>query len=124
MTKYDNLYWLDNLPTGWAQLYRDLLEDLAADGISVRVAEAKEKFGSLRIYLQPGTPEAKAYIAAAELRSKATCQHCGDAGELLVRDHLYATLCPVHGQGFSKPSGEPVVSLNIRFLDLSGEGEV
>lgn len=121
MTQNDNLQWLDNLPTGWATLYRDFLGDLAANGITACVAQAKEKFGSLRIYLEPEVPEAKPYIAAVEERSKTTCQKCGDVGELLVRDHLYATLCPVHGAGFSKPVGSPVVTFHINFMAPSGE---
>ena len=56
MNANDNLRWLDHLPVGWAQLYRDLLSDLEANGIAACVDEAKEKFGSLRICLLYTSP--------------------------------------------------------------------
>ncbi|AYO78215.1 hypothetical protein [Sphingobium yanoikuyae] len=121
MSGNDNLLWLDHLPVGWAQLYRDLLSDLAANGIAACVDEAKEKFGSLRIYLEPRVPAALPYIAAAEERSKVTCQKCGEPGELLMRNRIAATLCPVHGHGFSKPARPPVVTVCIKSVDISDE---
>ena len=121
MSGNDNLRWLDNLPVGWAQLYRDLLSDLAANGIAACVDEAKEKFGSLRIYLELRVPEARPYIAAAEERSKVTCQKCGDPGEMLMRNRIVATLCPVHGHGFSKPVRPPVVTVYMKSGDIADE---
>lgn len=121
MSGNDNLLWLDHLPVGWAQLYRDLLSDLAANGIAACVDEAKEKFGSLRIYLEPRVPEARPYIAAAEERSKVTCQKCGEPGELLMRNRIVATLCPAHGDGFSKPERPPVITAYMKSVDISDE---
>lgn len=114
MSQDDNLRWADWLPAGWKRLYLDLLADLTAAGLSVAVAEAKEKFGTLRVYLDDRDALAVSIIAAAEQRSTRTCQTCGDPGELLVRDHHFATLCPVHGKGFTRPVRPPMVSLNIR----------
>lgn len=119
MSANDNLRWLDHLPTGWAQLYLDLLSDLAAAGHKVSVDEAKEKFGSLRVHLEPRVPEARPYIAAAEEQSAVTCQKCGEPGELLMRNRIVATLCPVHGDGFSKPERPPVVTVYMKSLDIS-----
>ncbi|MEK7455355.1 MAG: hypothetical protein AABZ76_10605 [Pseudomonadota bacterium] len=121
MSGNDNLQWLDNLPGGWAQLYHDLLSDLAANGIAACVADAKEKFGSLRVHLEPRVPEAQPYIAAAEERSAVTCQKCGDPGEMLMRNRIVATLCPVHGAGFSKPERPPVVTVYMKSVDISDE---
>lgn len=119
MTQIDNLRWLDHLPTGWSALYLDFLADLAANDIPVFVEEVKEKFGSLRIHLEPKVPEARPYIFAAEERSKVTCQQCGDAGELLVRNRVVATLCPAHSDGFSRPAAPPVVTVYIKSQDRS-----
>lgn len=121
MSGNDNLLWLDHLPVGWAQLYRDLLSDIAAAGLNVSVDEAKEKFGSLRIHLEPMVPEARPYIAAAEEQSKFTCQKCGDPGEMLMRNRIVATLCPVHGHGFSKPVRPPVVTVYMKPGNISDE---
>lgn len=117
MSENDNLRCLDNLPAGWATLYRDFLADLAANGIPVIVEEAKEKSGSLRIYLAPKVPEARPYILAAEERSKVTCQQCGEPGELLMRNRIVATLCQLHSDGFSKPAELPVVTVHIKSAD-------
>lgn len=121
MSRNDNLRWLDHLPAGWARLYRDLLSDLAANGFSVCVDEAKEKFGSLRVHLEPKVPETRPYIAAAEERSKVTCQRCGELGDLLMRNRIVATLCPVHSAGFSKPERPPVVTIYMKSVDISDE---
>jgi len=121
MSGNDNLRWLGHLPVGWTALYLDFLADLAANCGPVTVDEVKEKFGSLRISLEPMVPEARPYIFAAEERSKVTCQRCGDPGELLMRDRIVATLCPVHGGGFSKPERPPVVTVYIKSVDISDE---
>ena len=113
MSEYPNLIWLDNLPDGWEALYRTLLADLAEAGLAVTVVDAKEKFGRLRVYLEQHNELAAALIATAERRSARTCQQCGAEGELMVRDHYYATLCPLHGKGFDKALQQPMVSLHI-----------
>ncbi len=113
-----NAHWADHLPTGWAALYLNLLADLAAAGCRAEVIEAKEKFGSMRIYFQHADAAARTLVTAAEQHSKTICQTCGDQGELLVRDHHFATLCPLHGKGYSRPQRTPIVTLNLRDLSV------
>lgn len=115
MSEDPNMRWVPYLPAGWEALYRQLLADLVAAGISVEVTEAKEKFGTLRVYLAGRNDDAAPFIAAAEQRSARICQQCGLPSELMVRSHFYATLCPLHGQGFVKAARSPIISLNLRY---------
>ena len=115
MSQEENLHWEACLPAGWQPLFRELLSDLQSAGISVRVTQAKEKFGELRVYIDRPDQAAAPLIAAAEQRSTRMCQDCGAAGELMVRNHLFATLCAEHGVGFTKPLGRPMISLNLRY---------
>ncbi|AJR24402.1 MULTISPECIES: hypothetical protein [unclassified Sphingobium] len=115
MSHDENLHWESYLPAGWRPLFRQLLADLHSAGISVRVTQAKEKFGELRVYIDRPDQAAAPLIAAAEQRSTRMCQECGAAGELMVGNYLYATLCEEHGAGFTKPLGRPMISLNLRY---------
>lgn len=93
----ENERCLDHLPAGWATLYLSLLADVAASGCEVEITEVKEKFGSLRVHCEQADAAARSLIAQAEERSKTVCQICGADGEILVRNHHYITLCPIHG---------------------------
>ena len=48
--------------------------------VQVRVAQVKEKFGTLRFYVDNGSKEVYAAIAMAELMSGRTCEYCGSPG--------------------------------------------
>lgn len=48
--------------------------------IQVRVAQVKEKFGSLRFYVDNGSKEVYAAISMAEMMSSRTCETCGSPG--------------------------------------------
>lgn len=48
--------------------------------IQVRVAQVKEKFGTLRFYVDNGNREVSAAIALAEMLSGRTCEYCGAQG--------------------------------------------
>lgn len=52
-----------------------------ADSQQVRVAQVKEKFGTLRFYVDNGNPEVQAAIQMAEVLSGRTCESCGSPGE-------------------------------------------
>lgn len=51
-----------------------------AETRQVRVAQVKEKFGSLRFYVDNGSPEVCAAITMAEMMSSRTCEYCGNSG--------------------------------------------
>lgn len=62
-----------------------------------RVVQIKEKFGGLRFYYEPSTPEIVSYVRFAEAMADLTCEDCGFAGEGVavtpIKNWL-RTLCP------------------------------
>lgn len=50
------------------------------DTVQVRVAQVKEKFGSLRFYVDNDNKEIRGAITMAELMSGRTCESCGAPG--------------------------------------------
>jgi hypothetical protein len=60
-----------------------------------KVVQVKEKFGTLRIYVDNRTDVADAVIDYAEAMSEVTCEKCGDAGKTY---HMawHKTLCKQH----------------------------
>jgi len=61
------------------------------------VVQVKEKFGTLRFYIQSGTEEHYNYISFAESMSGHTCETCGSPGKRLGRGWIY-TACETHAQ--------------------------
>ena len=59
------------------------------------VVQVKEKFGTLRFYIQAGTDEHYNYISFAEAMSGVTCETCGKPGKRLGRGWIY-TACEEH----------------------------
>jgi len=84
---------------GWWPLAKSVFEVL--DLHEFQVAQIKEKFGYLRIYVdapKDATPGIKASIhavlLAAENASGRTCEECGAEGShVLVRGHWWKTRC-------------------------------
>lgn len=61
---------------GWKDLYQPIMDLATLYGC--RVAQVKEKFGGLRIYLDgPRARELDSLVTAAELISLETCEDCG-----------------------------------------------
>ena len=59
------------------------------------VVQVKEKFGTLRFYIQAGTDEHYNYISFAESMSGCTCETCGKPGKRLGGGWIY-TSCEEH----------------------------
>lgn len=59
----------------------------------LKAAQVKEKYGTLRFYLDAYTPESEAIIEQAEKRSAETCEVCGNFGELRAVRGWYTTRC-------------------------------
>jgi hypothetical protein len=59
------------------------------------VVQVKEKFGTLRFYIQAGTDEHYNYISFAESMSARTCETCGNPGKRLGHGWIY-TACETH----------------------------
>lgn len=74
---------------GWEPLIREVCESLSPDA---KLAQVKEKFGRLRIYLQYGTLEDDDLCWAAELASSKVCENCGKLGKLIPGNWI-RTLC-------------------------------
>jgi hypothetical protein len=59
--------------------------------------QVKEKFGTLRFYIQAGTAAHYNYISFAESMSGVTCETCGRPGKRLGRGWIY-TACEEHAE--------------------------
>ena len=84
---------------GWEPLLRTLSEQLAYLALvqkqPVRASQVKEKFGTLRFYVDDSSEIMDACIDRAEHRSAYTCMVCGANGR--VRGRVWvAALCAQH----------------------------
>lgn len=96
---------------GWAGILEPLLGELAAAGAHLDMA--KEKFGEMRVHIV-GADRSRFMdaIECLRLRSRFTCETCGEPGRMRERDDAWLfTACQAHGQGV-----EP--------LPLAGIGEI
>ena len=84
-----------DVDSGWYPLIKDLIEDLIKLGWDKQVCQVKEKFGTLRFYIQSGTDAHYNYISFAESMSGRTCETCGKPGKRLGRGWIY-TSCKEH----------------------------
>lgn len=79
----------DSVGSGWAKLI-DRFYDSGAE--YQEVADVKEKFGTLRIYLF--TDAYDELVEELETKSAITCEFCGEPGTLVSLKGWYKTLCP------------------------------
>lgn len=63
-----------------------------------KVEQIKQKFGSLRVYLNRSTPYIDGAIQLAESLSIHLCECCGGVGEIKSVKGWSATLCETHFQ--------------------------
>lgn len=95
------LAWGFECGDGWEPLIRGLSEKLepliAAQPEDQRAsaAQVKEKFGTLRFYMDGSTPEMDELVNAAEWASEHTCEVCGSGGTLR-RVGWLSVLCDAH----------------------------
>jgi hypothetical protein len=78
---------------GWFDLINSLCEKIVAINPDVRASQVKEKFGTLRFYLNFYDEEVDKLIEEAETRSSYTCEVCGQLGQLCHRGSWLKTLC-------------------------------
>jgi hypothetical protein len=93
-----NLRLRNDVPDGWKPIYDRLVERLSALRPEPLVAQAKEKFGALRVHLRRPRPEAQALIDGASSEASRACQVCGASADLQSSDGFFATLCSVHAE--------------------------
>jgi hypothetical protein len=96
---------------GWRDLVETAIGRIAAAVAaaptgSLKVGQIKQKFGTLRLYLdkRDGFPEAicaaiEEAICLSEARSACTCETCGAEGRLHDKGGYVFTACDQHGQG-------------------------
>lgn len=106
-----NQQWTDELPAGWRELFRQLIADLSAIDPNIAVTQAKQKFGRLRVYYRPYSPDASERVDAAEQQSRTICEKCGGAAVLMMLPTgLYQTLCELHREGAEPADGTPLIA--------------
>lgn len=92
-------FWAE---AGWYDLLERLFVDLRKavneGAAQPTVMQVKEKFGTLRFYMNGGTEAMRERIRQAEWESARTCEVCGQPGKTLDRRGWYKTLCPVHAK--------------------------
>ena len=89
---------------GWFEILWSLCVSLECIGRAriaeghrpMRVVQIKEKYGTLRVYVEDGTNEAFDLIDSAETASETTCEACGKPGNTHCISGLDITLCPFH----------------------------
>lgn len=87
---------LDQVGPGWSQILLDLHQQLVQEAPDYGVNQVKEKFGTLRVYLDCWGESIDEYVRIAERRSGETCEACGAAGTLRTDRRWYLTMCDDH----------------------------
>ena len=83
---------------GWVPLLDKLFKQLFAAGWNGRVLQMKEKFGSLRFYIEPSEDTFKFYdiIGLAEEESSCICIECGEPGKPRSHHGWIRVVCDKH----------------------------
>jgi len=76
--------WGIDTGDGWSDIIMDLSRMLEPYAVSegLRAVQVKEKFGTLRFYVDGGREPVVALIDAAEQASARTCEDCGRHGTM------------------------------------------
>lgn len=97
-----------HLPAGWRPLFVKLVADLEAMDAAVKVVQAKQKFGSMRVYIERGTGAMYDLLNAAERSSLKICEECGaDAWVGKNWRGIWRTLCDDHAGDFVRLTSRP-----------------
>ena len=89
-------YCASFLPIGWKELFLSALDAAIATGWKgVGLAQFKQKFGALRVYIDDAPDAVDRIFAHAEYVSKHTCEACGkhDPDRVDVSFRFGSTLC-------------------------------
>lgn len=78
---------------GWYPLIKDLITDLINLGWNKEITQVKEKWGTLRFYINEGNKEIFKRINKAEEESENICEITGKVGELRTDIGWYRVLC-------------------------------
>lgn len=97
--------WYNLLYTLSAALTNHMNEN---PGMDIEAVQVKEKFASLRFYIDGGDDYAMKLIEEAERQSVTICEDCGAPAKLQNRGGWFATLCPLcaFSKGFEEAPQE------------------
>lgn len=98
----------NSTPPGWTAIVAPLLAMAEKEGASVM--QIKEKFGSLRFYVDGASDTLLKAIIEAEGLSAITCQQCGKPGTLREKNGWLRTLCDEHVNGPFRSDSFPPLS--------------
>jgi hypothetical protein len=91
------MLWGFECGDGWFEIIKKLskrLEDTSnKTGMDIQAVQVKEKYGTLRQYIEGGDDDADKAIKEAEDESERTCEQCGKDGHVTERWGWYRTLC-------------------------------
>lgn len=80
--------WLFEVGDGWMSILDDLSRKIENLNMTVykddpiEAVQVKEKFGTLRVYVNNYSEEVEKYIDEAERLSEITCEECGAPGKI------------------------------------------
>ena len=78
---------------GWRKLVTKLVEDIIKIDSTVEIIQIKEKFGTLRFYVNCGNDEIFDLIEKADQESGKTCESCGTKRNVTTEGRWVLTLC-------------------------------
>ena len=81
---------------GWYGLIKNLIEEAIKAGWNKEVCQVKEKFASLRFYVNSAPSEVHDIIHKYEVVSQSICEECGEPGEIHQISGWYRTVCEKH----------------------------
>ena len=82
-----------DIQPGWYPLVKELIDDLIALGWNKQITQVKEKYGTLRFYINGGTDAIWDRIEKAEADSEFICEVTGKPGKLREDIGWLRTLC-------------------------------
>jgi hypothetical protein len=89
--------WEFECGDGWFDLIKRLSERLKEisdrTGDDIQAVQVKEKYGTLRFYIEGGGDEAYQAILEAEEESYRTCEQCGKPGRMTETGGWYRAIC-------------------------------
>jgi hypothetical protein len=114
---------------GWCDLLERAcvrIENALDNGDTFKIAQIKEKLGTLRFYWDGKLSEhvkaaVEEAIQLAHARSACTCEICGDEGRLYTRGGWLATACADHAKGEPVPVKPGLENVHIVWGTLNGQ---
>ena len=94
ITDFHKVY-KDHFPVGegWRPLVEKLVQDIVAIDTTVCISQIKEKFGTLRFYINGGNDAVYDLIDKAEQESGEICEECGTKEGVTTEGGWILTLC-------------------------------